>query len=107
MRYRGGETSTLSNHVDIEATKNNAIKHFLYVESFRDEQKICLNLVRRGVSISGIMISAPGIMKYQVQAIWNNSSNSHRLGAGGRHGRRHGSVEGRCETTYGSLEKQK
>ena len=46
-------------------------------------------------------------MKYQVQAIWNNNSNSHRLGAGGRHGQRHGSVEGRCETTYGSLEKQK
>ena len=42
-------------------------------------------------------------MKYQVQAIWNNSSNSHRLGAGGRHGRRHGSVEGRCETTYNIL----
>ena len=41
-------------------------------------------------------------MKYQVQAIWNNSSNSHRLGAGGRYGRRHGSVEERCETTYGS-----
>ena len=37
-------------------------------------------------------------MKYQVQAIWNNNSNSHRLGAGGRHGRRHGSVEGRFKT---------
>ena len=46
-------------------------------------------------------------MKYQVQAIWNNSSNSHRLGAGGRHGRRHGSVEGRCEATCGSPERQK
>ena len=59
------------------------------------------------VSISGIMISAPRIMKYQVQAIWNNSSNSHRLGARGRHRRRHGSVEGRCKTTYGSPERQK
>ena len=29
----------LSNHTDIEVTKNNAIEHFLYVESFRDEQK--------------------------------------------------------------------
>ena len=28
-------------------TINNAIEHFLYVESFREEQKICLNLVRR------------------------------------------------------------
>ena len=51
MRYRGGETSTLSNHADIEATTNNAIEHFLYVESFRDEQKICLNLVRRGQDV--------------------------------------------------------
>ena len=46
-------------------------------------------------------------MKYQAQAIWNNSSNSHRVGAGGRHGRRHGNVEERCETTYGSPERQK
>ena len=38
----------LSNNADIEATNNNAIKHFLYVKSFRDKQKICLNLVRRG-----------------------------------------------------------
>ena len=46
-------------------------------------------------------------MKYQAQAIWNNSSNSHRVGAGGRHGRRHDNVEERCETTYGSPERQK
>ena len=37
----------LSNHADIEATIDNAIEHFLYVESFREKQKICLNLVRR------------------------------------------------------------
>ena len=36
-----GERHLLSNHADIEATKNNAIEHFLCVESFRDEQKIC------------------------------------------------------------------
>ena len=37
------------------------------------------------------------------------SSNSHRLGAVGSHGRRHGSVEGRCacEIIYGSPERQK
>ena len=29
------------------------------------------------------------------------------MGAGGRYGRRHGNVEERCETTYGSPEKQK
>ena len=46
-------------------------------------------------------------MKYQAHAIWNNSSNSHRVGAGGRHGRRHGNVEERCETTYGRPERQK
>ena len=36
-----GETHLLSNHEDIETTRNNAIEHFLYVESFREEQKIC------------------------------------------------------------------
>ena len=40
-----GERHLLSNHADIEATINNAIEHFLYEESFREEQKICLNLV--------------------------------------------------------------
>ena len=60
MRYRGGETSTLSNHADIETTKNNAIEHFLYVESFRDEQKIGLNLVRRGQDVFGILPTGSG-----------------------------------------------
>ena len=41
-----GERGLLSNHADIEATINNAIEHFLYEESFREEQKICLNLAR-------------------------------------------------------------
>ena len=45
-----GERHLLSNHADIEATINNAIEHFLYEESFREEQKICLNLgVRRSL----------------------------------------------------------
>ena len=39
-----GERHLSSNLVDIEATINNAIEHFLYEESFREEQKICLNL---------------------------------------------------------------
>ena len=45
-----------------------------------------------GESISTIIIVAPlvAIMKPKTQAIWNNSNNSHRLGTGGRHGRRHG-----------------
>ena len=48
MGYGGRETNTwLSDHADTEATINNAIRLFLYVESFCEEQKICLNLVRR------------------------------------------------------------
>ena len=45
----------------------------------------------------------------EAQAIWKNSNNNHRLGAGGRHGRGHGNVEGRCasEIVYGSPERQK
>ena len=35
-----GEGHLLSNHVDIKATINNTIKHFLYVKSFCDEQKL-------------------------------------------------------------------
>ena len=55
-----GERLLLSNHADIEATKNNAIEHFLYVESFRDEQKICLNLVRRGQEVFAILPTGSG-----------------------------------------------
>ena len=50
-----GERHLLSNHADIEATINNAIEHFLYEESFREEQKICLNLVRRGQDVFAIL----------------------------------------------------
>ena len=52
------ERHLLSNHA--EATKNNAIEHFLYVESFRDEQKICLNLVRRGHDVFAILPTGSG-----------------------------------------------
>ena len=40
-----GERHLLSNHPDIEAAINDAIEHFLYEESFREEQKSCLHLV--------------------------------------------------------------
>ena len=33
-----GERHLLSNHADIEATINNATEHFLFEESFREEQ---------------------------------------------------------------------
>ena len=52
-----GERHLLSNHVDIEATKNNAMEHFLYVESFRDEQKICF---RRGHDVFAILPTGSG-----------------------------------------------
>ena len=35
-----GDRHLLSNHADIEATINNTIEHFLYEESFREQQKI-------------------------------------------------------------------
>ena len=49
-----GERHLLSNHADIKATINNAIEHFLYEESFREEQKICYNLVRRGQALGDL-----------------------------------------------------
>ena len=55
-----GERHLLSNHADIEATINNAIEHFLYEESFREEQKICLNLVRRGQDVFAILPTGSG-----------------------------------------------
>ena len=55
-----GETPLLSNHTDIEVTKNNAIEHFLYVESFRDEQKICLSLVLQGQDVFAILPTGSG-----------------------------------------------
>ena len=63
-----------------------------------------------GESISTIIIVAPvvAIMKPGSSNL-NNSSNSLKLGAGGRHGWRHGYVEGRCacEIIYGNPERQK
>ena len=50
-----GERHLLSNQADIEATINNAIEHFLYEESFREEQKICLNLVCQGQDVFAII----------------------------------------------------
>ena len=55
-----GERHLLSNHADIEATINNAIEHFLYEESFREEQKICLNLIRRGQDVFAILPTGSG-----------------------------------------------
>ena len=45
---------------DLETTKINAIEHFLYVESFRDEQKICFNLVLRGQDVYAILPAGSG-----------------------------------------------
>ena len=56
---------------------------------------------------------APTMLIFRARAtreeIWNNNNNSHSLGTGGRHGRRHGNVKGRCacEIIYGIPERQK
>ena len=50
-----GEKHLLSNHADMDPTINNAIEHFLYEESFREEQKIYFNLVRRGQDVFVIL----------------------------------------------------
>ena len=55
-----GERHLLSNHADIEATINNTIEHFLYGESFREQQKIFLNLVRRGQDVFAILPTGSG-----------------------------------------------
>ena len=55
-----GERHLLPNHANIEATVNNAIEHFLYEESFRKEQKICLNLVCRGQDVFAILPTGSG-----------------------------------------------
>ena len=55
-----GERHLLSNHADIEATINNAIEHFLYEESFREEQKICLNFGCRGQNVFAILSTGSG-----------------------------------------------
>ena len=54
------ERHLLSNHTYIEATVNNAIDHFLYEESFREERKICLNLVRRGQDVMAVLSTGSG-----------------------------------------------
>ena len=55
-----GEGHLLSNHVDIKATTNNTIEHFLYVKSFCDKQKICLDLVRQGQDVFAILPTGSG-----------------------------------------------
>ena len=55
-----GERHLLSHRADIKATINNAIEYFLYEESFREEQKICLNLVRRGQDALAIFLTGSG-----------------------------------------------
>ena len=55
-----GDRHLLSNHADIEATISNTIEHFLYEESFREQQKIFLNLVRRGQDVFAILPTGSG-----------------------------------------------
>ena len=55
-----GDRHLLSNHADIVATINNTMEHFLYEESFREQQKIFLNLVRRGQDVFAILPTGSG-----------------------------------------------
>ena len=55
-----GDRHLLSNHAEIEAAINNTIEHFLYEESFREQQKIFLNLVRRGQDVFAILPTGSG-----------------------------------------------
>ena len=67
----------LSKHTDIEATINNAIKHFLYVESFREEKKICLNLVRQGQDVFAILPTGSGDLHFSTLST-NNERNQRK-----------------------------
>ena len=75
-----GERHLLSNHADIEATINNAIEHFLYEESFREEQKICLNLIRRGQDAFAILLTGSGraLGDLHFSTLSTNNKRNHR-----------------------------
>ena len=67
----------LWNHAHIEATIHNAIEHFLYVESFREGQKICLNLVRRGQDVCSILPTGSGDLHFSTLST-NNERNQRK-----------------------------
>ena len=59
MQHGGRETFVVESR-EHQNNINNAIEHFLYVECFRDEQKLCLNLVRQGQDIFAILPTGSG-----------------------------------------------
>ena len=73
-----GERHLLSNLAHIEATINNAIEHFLYEESFREEQKICLNLVRRGQDVFAILLTGSGRPSFFYSTLFTNNKRNQR-----------------------------
>ena len=67
----------LWNHADIEGTINSAIEHFPHVESFREEQKICLNPVRRGQDVFAILPTGSGDLNFSTLST-NNERNQRK-----------------------------
>ena len=68
----------LSNHADIKATINNVIEYFLYVESFCEEQKICLNLVRQGQDVFAIFPMGSGDLHFSTHSTNNERTCNQR-----------------------------
>ena len=75
----GGERHLLSNHADIDATIDNAIEHFLYVESFPEEQKTCLNLVSGARTFSQFFQRALEDLHFSTLSM-NNERNQRKVG---------------------------
>ena len=73
-----GEGHLLWNHVDIKGTINNTIEHFLYVKSFCDEQKICLNLVRQGQDVFAILPTGSGDREFDFSTLSTNNECNQR-----------------------------
>ena len=66
-----GKRHLLSNRANIEATINDTIEHFLYEESFREEQKVCLNLACRGEGDMGVYgIAVLSFFSSGISVIW-------------------------------------
>ena len=82
-----GERHLLSNQADIEATINNAIEHFLYEESFREEQKICLTFSRffQGLWETFIFLLFPRIIKRHQRKSWRVNFHDHHRCASRSH----------------------
>ena len=55
-----GKGHLLSNHANIEAKRDNTIRHFLNVELFAMSRNFCLNLICRGQDVLLILSAGSG-----------------------------------------------